>query len=566
MESQDHQKLLGRFALERRLGSGGMSTVYLGRDEVLSRPVAVKLLRGGPQGDSDDDTASRFRREGRTAARLSHVNIVPVYDAGETLLVRPELPNGEPTEVSYIVMEYVPGGDLNGLIAERGTLDDDEVCRLGGGAADALAHAHGRGVVHRDVKPHNILIDPSGRPKLTDFGIARALGLDAPTHATRTGHYLGTALYSAPEQLRGEKVSGKTDVYALGVTLYQAVTGRLPFQGTMMEVAQEHLNEIPVPPHHRVPDMNRRLSETISSCLAKDPEERPTAEELSGILLDLSGGRSENNLLSPSGAPKQGPRERDQNDVAPAAVAMGPAASNGQSGRNAPANATGEGRRSRGVLALVGIVVVSLVAALGGIMAFESMRANSGTEEASGENIPAAATEDQGAAVEPADGDGSGDPGGSGGNPVDPAASAVVEETTEPVVEETSAASATSETTGGAGDAAGPDEAAVDAVRLLYSSAASGDYETSYGILTDEMKQTVAPTQAQWSGQFSTLESLTFEEEPEVEVSGGVATVSGVTRAEHTDRTELNTAVWNLVMVDGSWRLDSQSILDRRLV
>ena len=171
-----------------------MSVVFLGRDEVLDRPVAIKLLKLGYAGT---DIGARFRREGRTAASLSHPNIVQVYDAGEG--------EYEGRETSYIVMEYVPGGDLKALIDRRGALSGGDLSRLSEAAA-GLAHAHERGVIHRDVKPHNILLDESGRPKLSDFGIARAL--DA-THATRTGSYLGTALYSPPEQLQGERVTPK---------------------------------------------------------------------------------------------------------------------------------------------------------------------------------------------------------------------------------------------------------------------------------------------------------------------------------------------------------------------
>src|ERR687896_1877246 len=184
-----------------------MSTVFLGRDEVLERPVAVKLLK---LGYAETDIGARFRREGRTAARLSHPNIVQVYDAGEGTY--------EGRETSYIVMEYVPGGDLKDLMDRKGALSGAELARLSEAAA-GLAHAHERGVIHRDIKPHNILLDENGHAKVTDFGIARALDT---TQATRTGSYLGTALYSSPEQLRGEKATPQSDIYSLGATLYQA--------------------------------------------------------------------------------------------------------------------------------------------------------------------------------------------------------------------------------------------------------------------------------------------------------------------------------------------------------
>src|SRR3712207_9421344 len=181
-----------RFVLEREIGSGGMARVFLGKDAVLERPVAIKMLKPG---HDETEISARFRREGRTAARLSHPNIVQVYDAGEGKF--------EGRTTSYIVMEYVPGGDLKDLIDLRSALSGGDLSKLSEVAA-GLAHAHERGVIHRDIKPHNILLDENGRPKLTDFGVARAL--DA-SQATRTGSYLGTALYSPPEQLKGEKVT-----------------------------------------------------------------------------------------------------------------------------------------------------------------------------------------------------------------------------------------------------------------------------------------------------------------------------------------------------------------------
>jgi serine/threonine protein kinase len=209
-----------RFVLEHELGSGGMARVFLGRDEVLDRPVAVKLLNPVHGGT---DIGDRFEREGRTAARLAHPNIVQVYDAGEGEF--------DGRETSYIVMEYVPGGDLKGLIDRRGRLPGPELARLGEEICAGLAHAHERGVIHRDIKPHNILLDENGHVKVTDFGIARALGT---TQATRTGSFLGTALYSSPEQLQGQKVTPKSDVYSLGATLYQAATGEPPFVGKIL--------------------------------------------------------------------------------------------------------------------------------------------------------------------------------------------------------------------------------------------------------------------------------------------------------------------------------------------
>src|ERR687894_196913 len=175
--------------LERELGAGGMARVFLGRDQVLDRPVAVKVLNALHGGT---DIGERFQREGRTAARLAHPNIVQVYDAGEAELDGRERP--------YIVMEYVPGGDLKELIDKRGRLSGAELSRLGGEGCSGVAHAHERGGIHPAIKPHNILLDENGHAKLTDFGIARALDT---SQATLTGAYLGTALYSSQEQLQG---------------------------------------------------------------------------------------------------------------------------------------------------------------------------------------------------------------------------------------------------------------------------------------------------------------------------------------------------------------------------
>src|ERR671916_1318743 len=250
-----------------------MSRVFLGRDEVLERPVAIKVLK--PE-LGETDVGARFRREGRTAARLSHPNIVQVYDAGEGEL--------DGREVSYIVMEYVPGGDLKDLIDRQGTLSGGDLAALSGVAA-GLAHAHERGVIHRDIKPHNILLDENGRPKLADFGIARAL--DA-TYATRTGSYLGTALYSSPEQLRGEGVTPKSDVYSLGATLYHAAVGEPLFSGDPLQVATQQVAKPPVPPKARGAAVGERLEALILRCLAKDPADRPDAATLNERLLQIS--------------------------------------------------------------------------------------------------------------------------------------------------------------------------------------------------------------------------------------------------------------------------------------
>jgi eukaryotic-like serine/threonine-protein kinase len=276
MEPASSVRRLGdRFVLVRELGSGGMARVYLGRDEVLDRPVAVKVVEPDPE---DPEIGLRFQREGRAAARLSHPNIVRVFDAGEDEL------SGR--AVSYIVMEYVPGGDLKDLMDRNGPLPETMLSRVGADVASGLAHAHERGIIHRDIKPRNILLDDRGSPKLADFGIARAL--DGTTSHDRAGSYLGTAAYSSPEQLRGERVTPKSDVYSFGATLYHAAVGKRPFSGNSIEVANQHILKLPTPPRERGARIGEGLEALILSCLAKDPGERPDAARLRDKLLQRS--------------------------------------------------------------------------------------------------------------------------------------------------------------------------------------------------------------------------------------------------------------------------------------
>jgi hypothetical protein len=280
-------RLGDRFVLVRELGSGGMSRVFLGRDEVLDRPVAVKVVEPDPE---DPEIGLRFQREGRAAARLSHPNVVRVFDAGEDDL--------EGRVVSYIVMEYVPCGDFKDSMDRNGPLPEGMLLRVGADVAAGLTHAHERGIIHRDVKPHNILLDERGSPKLADFGIARAL--DGTTSHNRAGSYLGTAAYSSPEQLRGEKVTPKSDVYSLGATLYHAAVGKQPFSGNSIEVANQHMLKVPAPPRERGAHIGERLETLILACLAKDPGGRPDAARLRDRLLQNGAGEAIAALAGPA--------------------------------------------------------------------------------------------------------------------------------------------------------------------------------------------------------------------------------------------------------------------------
>jgi eukaryotic-like serine/threonine-protein kinase len=242
---------IGRYRIESLLGSGGMAVVYLGRDDLLDRPVAIKRLADNLA--ANDDFRERFLREGRLAAGLSHPNIVQVYDTGEDDNARP-----------YIVMEFVAGESLAVTLQRERLLDSPRVIGIGLDACAGLGYAHAAGLVHRDVKPHNMLADPRGRIKIADFGVARSLD---GASLTRTGSVIGTANYLAPEQARGEDVTTAADIYALGVTLYQLSTGHTP------TASVEVVRELPQP-----------LSGAIAQCLDPDPRRRPTAADLAAEL------------------------------------------------------------------------------------------------------------------------------------------------------------------------------------------------------------------------------------------------------------------------------------------
>jgi eukaryotic-like serine/threonine-protein kinase len=250
--------LSGRYRLGSKLGSGGMSTVYLAQDEVLDRPVAVKLLHR--EISEEADQLERFRREARAAARLSHPNLVSVIDAGED--------GGRP----YIVFEYVEGETLKKRIQMEGGMPVDEAIAYAIEIGRGLTAAHGRKLVHRDVKPQNVLIDPDGRAKVTDFGIARSLEAEG---LTATGRVLGTTDYVAPEQAMGEEVDERSDVYSLGVVLYEMLTGDVPFRAeTQVGVAMKHVNN-PMPNvQARRPEVSASAAAVVERATAKDPRDR----------------------------------------------------------------------------------------------------------------------------------------------------------------------------------------------------------------------------------------------------------------------------------------------------
>ena len=247
----------GRYRIIAPLGEGGMATLWRAMDEQLDREVAVKLLR--PQFGNDPGFAARFKQEARSAGSLSHPNIVSVYDYG----------TDAETGGQFIVMQLIDGEDLAAILQKRGPLKTEDAVRIAIGVASALEAAHRRGIVHRDVKPGNILIDHD--VKVTDFGIARAV---AEASMTVTGTTLGSVHYFSPEQARGDEVTGQSDVYALGIVLYEMLTGRRPFEGdSAAGVALKRLNEDPLPPtvHGPVPPA---LSAIVMRAMERDPARR----------------------------------------------------------------------------------------------------------------------------------------------------------------------------------------------------------------------------------------------------------------------------------------------------
>ncbi len=282
--------LADRYELEELVGTGGMSSVFRAHDRLLDRKVALKVLH--EQYTEDDEYVARFKHEARSVATLSHPNIVTVIDRGEH------------ENRQFIVFEYVDGDNLKQLIQRRGPAPVATALELAMQIARGLSFAHQQGLVHRDVKPQNVLLNGDGQAKVTDFGIARSL--DVKHGMTQTGTVLGTSDYIAPEQAQGQRVDEHTDVYSLGVVLYEMLTNEVPFPGeNFVAVAMRHINEPPPPIRDKRPDVPPRVEAAVQRAMAKDPNDRfPTmadfCRELEACLAEVQGSEGAATTVAPA--------------------------------------------------------------------------------------------------------------------------------------------------------------------------------------------------------------------------------------------------------------------------
>ena len=339
----------GRYRVLRRIGSGGMADVYCAEDTHLGRQVAIKVLHR--RFAQDQEFVERFRREAKSAAGLNHPNVVGVFDRGEH------------EGTYYIAMEFLEGQTLKDIVAAEAPLAQERVIDLGLQILQAAGFAHSHGVIHRDFKPHNVIVDQQGHAKVTDFGIARA----GASEMTETGSIMGTAQYLSPEQAQGHAVTATSDIYSIGVMLYEMLAGRLPFEGdSAVAVALKHLSEPPAPISQWRPDVHPALEAVVMAALAKDPAQRwQSAEDLAAgleaartqIAAGPNGGQD---TAAFAAIPMPVPDETGPTQFAPAAVV----APGGRAGRRSASGAGSGGRSARSRWRCSGVLLYLILSGL----------------------------------------------------------------------------------------------------------------------------------------------------------------------------------------------------------
>ncbi len=357
----EQRVLGGRYLIKDKVGTGGMATVYRAQDQVLDRTVAVKVML--PQYAGDATFAARFKQEAQAAAGLSSPYIVGVYDWGKD------------GDTYYIIMEYLRGTDLKSGIKSHGALDPKKVAQIGSQISSALSVAHKHEIIHRDIKPQNIMVLPDGNIKVMDFGIARAKN----SHLTQDNNVLGTAHYVSPEQTRGQELGPTSDIYSLGVVMYECATGRVPFDGDdAISVALKQVNELPVPPSELNPGVDADLERIILKCMEKDPANRfQTADELRQVLNSYLSGRTVN-VPEPTrvigAAALDNAETRKLSDQTRAMVRPVSGVSGQTSQRSAASGSTGSyaAEEKKGGKGKIVAAVVAAIAVIGVIAAFAS--------------------------------------------------------------------------------------------------------------------------------------------------------------------------------------------------
>ncbi|MBA3281340.1 MAG: Stk1 family PASTA domain-containing Ser/Thr kinase, partial [Acidimicrobiia bacterium] len=346
MANREQVVLNDRYELQRRVGRGGMAEVFLARDRLLDRLVAIKILF--PEFAADPSFVARFRREAQSAANLNHPNIVGVYDWGKE------------RGTYYIVMEYIDGRSVSDILRADGPIEAKQAARIAAEVAGALGFAHGKGVVHRDVKPGNVLITDAGEVKVADFGIARALTSSSEENLTQTGSVMGTATYFSPEQAQGKPVDPRSDLYSLGVVLYEMAAGKPPFSAdSPVAIAYKHVQE-PLPPlRDQAPGVPAAYEAITAKALAKDADDRyQDGAEMRTDLLRFREDRPVEAAAVPA-SPPQGPATDATTAVPVAAAAMPTGTSQGYEAAPEPAH-----RRTGWFFA----AILLLLAILGGLL------------------------------------------------------------------------------------------------------------------------------------------------------------------------------------------------------